>query len=168
MSKDESKPEMWQDIPIFHTNIDNVYRSLKRREGVHMDNTQSLTSKIIFHFCLSSSKGGWSVPQHPEVDFPCDALHNNEGLCVASCTLTATVVTSLSEDKAAAGRTEQQLAPCLFLQLLTGITSGASSAGKRCAGDTCSEGTGWGSSKITNIRKDTGRKLARQAHKTQW
>lgn len=161
MSKDESKPQMCQDISIFHTNIYNIHRSLKIREGVHIDNTQSLTSKIIFHFCLSFSKAGWSAPQHPKVDFPCNTLHNNEGLHVASCTLTATVVTSLSEDKAAAVGTEQQLPPCSFLQLPTGITSSASGPGKRCAGDTCPEGTGWGNSKITKIRKDTRHKIAR-------
>lgn len=155
MSKDKSKPQMCQDISIFHTNSYNVHRSLKRREGVHMDNTQSLTSKIKCHFCLSSCKAGWWVPQHPEVDFPCDTLHKKEGLCIASCTQTATVVTSLSEEKAAAGGTEQQLSPCSFLQLPTGITSRARCAVKRWAGDTCPEETRWGSSEVTKIGKDT-------------
>lgn len=99
MSKDKSNPQMCQDISIFHTNSYNVHRSLKRREGVYTDNTQSLTSKIIFHFCLSSCEARRPVPQHPKVDFLCDTLHKKEGLCVASCTQTATVVTSLSEEK---------------------------------------------------------------------
>lgn len=39
MSKDESNPQMCQDISIFYANIYNVHRSLKIKEGVHMDNT---------------------------------------------------------------------------------------------------------------------------------
>lgn len=41
--------------------------------------------------------------------------------CVQQAALTATVATSLSKDKAAAGDTEQQLPTCSFWQLPAGL-----------------------------------------------
>lgn len=170
ISKDESQTRMCQDTSTFPTDIYNVLRPVKRREGVHTHNAQSVTSKQVFRFCPSSSKAAQSVPQHPEADFLCDALHNNGGLHAASCAPSATVVTSATEAEGAAGETEQRLteakgeteqrlAPCSLPQLPAGRSSSASHAAKRRAADTCPEGTGRETAKSQRLGKALDIKL---------
>lgn len=144
MSKDELKPQICQDTSIFHRNIYKVHRSLNRKEGVHTDNKQLLTSKTTYLSLLQQDDLSHSILSRFSL------LYSNNH-----------VATSLSEDKAAAGRDRTAIITLLIPTAANGHNQQCQLSWKGMCWRHSSRKNGWENSKTTKIRKHIRCKIVR-------